>query len=180
MPHRRLIASLIPLACLAVLASCAHRPARPASATEPTTAPTTLPTSAPTSAPAPPRIATLFVDVTDLHSRRGQLLVCVFDRRDGFPGDATRAVLSQMRPIDPRSAGSVRVAFALPPGNYAVSVVHDENRNGKLDTGLMGIPSEGYGVSNNPKPLAGPPKFEAARFELPAKGATLRIGVRYF
>jgi uncharacterized protein (DUF2141 family) len=37
----------------------------------------------------------------------------------------------------------------LPPGKYAMTAYHDENDNGKLDTDLVGAPSEGYGVSND-------------------------------
>ena len=48
--------------------------------------------------------------------------------------------------------GRVTVKFAdLPEGSYAVGVIHDVNDNHKLDTGLMGIPTEGWGNSNNPK-----------------------------
>jgi uncharacterized protein (DUF2141 family) len=48
--------------------------------------------------------------------------------------------------------GRVTVKFAdIPEVSYAVGVIHDENDNHKLDTGLMGIPKEGWGNSNNPK-----------------------------
>jgi uncharacterized protein (DUF2141 family) len=56
----------------------------------------------------------------------------------------------------------------LEKGEYAVSVYHDENNNGKLDTGFMGIPSEGYASSNNAKGFMGPPKYEDAKFQLKA------------
>ena len=49
-------------------------------------------------------------------------------------------------------------------GVYAVSVFHDENGNGKLDTGFMGIPSEGFGASNDAPEKFGPPKYADARF----------------
>ncbi len=48
--------------------------------------------------------------------------------------------------------GQVTVKFAdLPEGDYAVTVIHDENDNQKLDLGFMHIPTEGWGNSNNPK-----------------------------
>src|SRR4051812_16573780 len=50
------------------------------------------------------------------------------------------------------SKGQITVKFAdLPEGNYAVAVIHDVNDNHKLDTGFMGIPTERWGSSNNPK-----------------------------
>jgi uncharacterized protein (DUF2141 family) len=36
----------------------------------------------------------------------------------------------------------------LPEGEYAVSVFQDKNNNGKLDTGIFGIPSEPVGKTN--------------------------------
>ena len=54
----------------------------------------------------------------------------------------------------------------VPAGTYAVSYIHDENGNGKMDTNFMGIPKEGYGCSNNAKGFMGPPKWEDAKFEL--------------
>lgn len=46
------------------------------------------------------------------------------------------------------------------PGRYAVAVFHDDNDNGKLDTGSYGIPIEKYGFSNNAKGAMGPPAFQ--------------------
>jgi len=42
----------------------------------------------------------------------------------------------------------------IPPGTYALVVIHDENMNGKLDTNWVGIPKEGYGFSNDVKPCS--------------------------
>ncbi len=67
---------------------------------------------------------------------------------------------------------------ALPVGDYAVAVIHDENGNRKLDT-MMGIPREGFGFSRNPAIGFGPPKFAAARFTLDINGTEQDIRMRY-
>lgn len=54
----------------------------------------------------------------------------------------------------------------VPNGRYAISVFHDENSNGELDTGMFGIPKEGYGFSNNARGTFGPPSFEDSSFEV--------------
>lgn len=54
----------------------------------------------------------------------------------------------------------------IPKGTYAISIFHDENNNGKMDTNFMGIPKEDYGSSNNAKGFMGPPKWKDAKFEL--------------
>jgi uncharacterized protein (DUF2141 family) len=63
----------------------------------------------------------------------------------------------------------------VPPGEYAVSVIHDANQNGKLDANLLGIPREGFGFSNDAMGTFGPPSFEKAKFKV---AGLLRIRVR--
>ena len=47
-------------------------------------------------------------------------------------------------------AGTQTVVFTeLKPGAYAVITFHDENDNGKLDENASGLPTEGYGFSND-------------------------------
>jgi uncharacterized protein (DUF2141 family) len=67
----------------------------------------------------------------------------------------------------------------VPHGTYAVSVIHDEDGDGKLDTSWLGIPREGVGVSMNAKGKAGPPKYKDAKFVLDAAEKKLKIKVRY-
>ncbi|WP_157609253.1 DUF2141 domain-containing protein [Psychroflexus torquis] len=54
----------------------------------------------------------------------------------------------------------------IPAGIYAVSIFHDENDNGKMDSNFMGIPKEDYGCSNDASGFMGPPKWNDAKFEL--------------
>jgi len=62
--------------------------------------------------------------------------------------------------------GVVAVTFEdIAPGKYAIMVLHDANDNGKMDFDTTGMPSESYGMSNNPM-LFGPPTFADAKFEL--------------
>jgi uncharacterized protein (DUF2141 family) len=49
-----------------------------------------------------------------------------------------------------------------------------------MDRGLGGIPTEGYGVTNNPKPLFRAATFQEATFTLPPEGAAMTISMQYF
>ena len=60
-----------------------------------------------------------------------------------------------------------------------MSVFHDENCNGKLDTKFMGIPREGVGASNDARGHMGPPKFDAAAFQFSGGRADLKITINY-
>ena len=64
-------------------------------------------------------------------------------------------------------------------GAYAVSVLHDENRNGGMDTNWVGMPKEGYGVSNDARASFGPPEFNDAMFSLEVKKVRLHITIQY-
>lgn len=80
----------------------------------------------------------------------------------------------------PARSGSV--SFCVPvaaPGTYALAVYHDENGNRKFDKNWLGIPSEPYGISNNPGFRLGAPPFEEAAFKVNGDGATLSITLRH-
>src|SRR5579864_1002607 len=94
-------------------------------------------------------VATLTIRVVDLRNHNGDLIFGVFDQPKGFPSVKGNSVNWQVKPA---SANVVEFSAKLAPGKYAASVLHDENRNGKMDRDAVGIPLEGYGVTNNPKP----------------------------
>jgi len=140
-------------------------------------APTSSPTSQPSSQPAR---ATLTVEVKDLRNAKGQLIFGVFRQADGFPTQEKKSVFWEVRPAKTKDKGSIVFTAQLPPGTYAASVLHDENKSGNMEKGLSGIPKEGYGVTNNPKPRLRAARFDEATFELPPEGANKTISVQYF
>ena len=76
--------------------------------------------------------------------------------------------------------GTVEITIAdVPPGTYAIMAYHDEDGDGGLDRLFGMIPTEGYGLSNNPE-VSGPPAFEDSAFEvLPDADTTLNIQIKY-
>ena len=56
----------------------------------------------------------------------------------------------------------------VPPGVYAVSFIQDVNRNGDMDSNLLGLPQEPWGMSRDAPIRWGPPAFEDASFVHPA------------
>jgi len=134
-------------------------------------------------APAPPADAavpptgTLVVEVEGLKDDSGKLHASLYASEDGFPTKPEKAVAQADAPI---SGGKARVVFrGLPPGGYAVAAYHDENGNGKLDTGFLGIPSEGLASSNDAKGFMGPPPFEKARVEVGPGEQRITVHVSY-
>jgi len=112
----------------------------------------------------------LTVQVTGISPTSGKVGILIFKNAEGFPYDHKAAVLQKFV-----SAGEAANGFefsGLEPGTYAVAVMHDTNSNGRLDTNLLGIPKEGYGVSNDALRMMGPPQFAECSFQLRATART--------
>ncbi len=116
--------------------------------------------------------ADLTVDISDIKSAQGTIMVAVYTA-EGFlkkPVKGTGAAAD--------TAGSTITFKDLPEGEYALAVYHDANSNGKMDSNMMGIPTEDYAFSNNAVGKFGPPKFDAAKFALPAAGTKLTVSLK--
>jgi len=114
------------------------------------------------------------VEVTDIEKRGGQLYVGLYDKKEGFR-DILKNYKKSIVNID---SSSIKIVFEnIPNGIYAISVFHDENENGKLDKNFFGIPTEGYGFSNNIRPILRGASFEESKFELDSdRNITIKIG----
>jgi uncharacterized protein (DUF2141 family) len=81
----------------------------------------------------------------------------------------------------PAQIGLTRVTVhGVPAGRYAAQVFLDENRNGKVDRALFGIPKEGVGFSNDAPIRMSPPKWADAVFTYGGAAQTIRLNLRYF
>ena len=126
-----------------------------------------------------PAKGVLTIKVVGARNAKGKIGVALFQAPEGFPDRASAAFRSEQADID-RQTMSAEVVFRdVPQGVYAVSVLHDENMNGKLDKGLFGIPQEGYGASNNPGKKMRAPQFDEAKFSLSGQEQTIQIKLIY-
>jgi uncharacterized protein (DUF2141 family) len=75
--------------------------------------------------------------------------------------------------------GSSTITFKnIPLGKYAVNILHDENKNGKIDKGFI-LPKEGVGFSNYQSiGLTNRPNFSKASFEL-KENKTISVKIIY-
>ena len=109
--------------------------------------------------------ATLTVTVSNIQSEVGELNFAVYDNKDNWLGDTVvqgRSMDVSEHMVD----GVLSTQFELEPGQYAISVHHDDNDNGKMDTNFIGIPKEPIGLSNGAKAKFGPPKYKDAVFSV--------------
>ena len=117
------------------------------------------------------RQGSIIIKVTGLRSEKGQVRIAVFNSSAKWLGE--EPVYSSTINVDGQS---VTWKFNdVPPGDYGIAVFHDENKNGKMDKNLLGIPLEPYGFSNNVRVTFGPPKWEKSKFVV--KGSTTEVAI---
>jgi uncharacterized protein (DUF2141 family) len=117
------------------------------------------------------------VEISGARNDKGPVMCALFSPERGFPGKVENAVARTHSAI---TNGSAVCEFAgVAAGRYAVSVFHDENSNGKMDTNFIGMPREGVGASNDAKGHMGPPRFDAAAFQYSGGRLQLKIKLVY-
>ena len=127
------------------------------------------------SAAAPAYSADLIVHVTGVRVHKGMLKVAVYDSAASWD-EGGKAVAAEQQTPD---ADEVTFRFSdFAAGKVAVMAMHDENGNGRLDTGI-GIPREGFGFSRDAPVMMGPPSFKRAAFDVGGANVRLTVRVRY-
>jgi uncharacterized protein (DUF2141 family) len=116
--------------------------------------------------------APLHVKIDGVQARGGNLLIQVQTKAQYM---GMMAVAQSMKAVN--VSGPVEFDFDVPPGDYAVSVLHDANSNFGYDTGEGGKPLEGVSASGGP--TKGRPVFDAAQFKLTGKGERLNLTMHY-
>lgn len=120
--------------------------------------------------------ANLAVKVSQLRSEDGYIRYLLFKGKNGFPDDDGKSL--RKGSVEVKGREESFILTGLPPGSYALALIHDENSNNKLDKNFLGIPSEGFGFSNNPVILFGPPSFDKSSFAVDAD-TSIVIKVRH-
>lgn len=111
------------------------------------------------------------VAIEGLRNMRGDVHLCLTREQRHFPNCRDDpAAIKRTVPASTR-----RVTLTVAPGEYALSLFHDENRNRELDT-MLRIPREGFGFSRNPRIRFGAPRFRDVSIGI-APGFT-RLSVR--
>ena len=118
------------------------------------------------------------VQISGIRNTNGDVGCGIFNSADGYPEETNKAYKT-LRMASPGNSAICQFND-IPPGTYAIAVLHDENANGKLDKNFLGIPREGYGASNNVRPKMSAPAFKDAAFSVKAGGTTtLNIDMGY-
>lgn len=120
----------------------------------------------------------LNVKIQNISNNNGVITCAIFESEKGFPNKslkfASKIILTQIVGKDASFEFS-----DIKPGKYAIVVIHDENRNTKLDTNLFGIPKEGYGFSSGAEVTWSAPSFSDAVFSYDGGHQQISISLNY-
>lgn len=105
----------------------------------------------------------LKVNISNIKSPNGLIEIGLFNSEKGFLKEGGQFLKKKVKVI----GNSAQYTFNnLPKAEYSLAIFHDKNQNNKCDTNFLGIPTEGYGFSNNFKPTISAPKFSQTKFNL--------------
>ena len=124
------------------------------------------------------KTTTIKVDAEKIRNATGMMACALFNAADGFPDVQAKSFQYVYVPIN---SGVASCEFKdVAAGTYAVSVFHDENDNKKLDKNFVGMPLEGYGVSNNIRHMMSAPQFKESSFQVNGEvGKNIKIRMGY-
>jgi uncharacterized protein (DUF2141 family) len=121
--------------------------------------------------------ATVQVTVEKVRSSKGLITAVLYpDNPESFLKKGAR--LDRIR-VDAREGETTLCLHAPAAGRYSVALYHDENGNKEFDQDFLGIPTEGYGFSQNPGFRFGKPDIEETLFDIDGTPVSLRIGMLY-
>ncbi|MGZ8311067.1 MAG: DUF2141 domain-containing protein [Allosphingosinicella sp.] len=122
---------------------------------------------------APAQAADLNVDLDGVRAAGGNLYVTV-QTREEFMQQRETAGSIVSRP----QAGAHRFSYEIPAGDYAISVWHDDNGNGRFDKNDSHIPLDGWAMANSAA-LRAEPTFDQVRTQVGSAPATVRLTMTY-
>jgi uncharacterized protein (DUF2141 family) len=122
---------------------------------------------------------TLRIHVDGLRNSNGNIGTVIFSTPEGWPDNSSKAVRIGPSQIPAGQLRATAVWDNLPPGDYAVAAIHDENSNARLDKNFLGIPKEGFGFANNPRVTFGPASFKESQVHVTCPSTETTIHIQY-
>lgn len=121
----------------------------------------------------------LTISVNGMKNDSGFVRVHLYnsDKKQYFPKKTLQCYKRQVVKIE---RGVCSIVFDnLPNDTYCFSIHHDENSNESMDTNILGLPKEGWGISNNVKLFMRLPNFEECSFIIKGNEVLQEVEMRY-
>ena len=124
----------------------------------------------------PASAARIVVTIDGVHSDKGNVFIGLYASPAKFlHGKQTDGWIKVQASTSP-----ITVTFDhLKPGTYAIGAFHDENANDQLDTNALGLPEEGYALSNGIRAMFSRPDFYDAAFKVEGEDTPVALHIKY-
>ncbi|MCE2572409.1 DUF2141 domain-containing protein [Motilimonas eburnea] len=120
--------------------------------------------------------ANITVTINNIANSQGDIRLALFDKGEKFPAAPAMQSLIVTEFTPPNASATFS---DIPMGTYAIAIMHDQDQDEKLGTNFLGIPTEGYGFSNDAEANFGPPPFAEAAFEVDEPASHITINLVY-
>jgi len=118
------------------------------------------------------------VIVRGIRSDKGQIAIGIFKDDETFQKE--EAFIEKKFVKKNISNREMKIQFSLEPGIYGLSLLDDENSNGKMEYNFLGIPKEGFGFSDYYHTGLTKPKFDSFKFRIDKdQTRTITIRIKY-
>jgi len=109
-----------------------------------------------------------------IKTQKGEILIAMFNNETGFPEDGSKAFKTWK--FSPASTITLQ---NIPPGTYAITLLHDLDNNQKMTFNLFGIPKDGYSSTPDGGPRFSKPKYKSSLFQHSSKPTDLNLKMHY-
>lgn len=119
----------------------------------------------------------LSIEISGIRNDKGVLQVGVFMSQESFREEKPEYEFTQLK----RGVENGRIVLRteLPEGKYGISVLDDENDDGRMNYNILGIPREGFGFSDYTHRGMKKPRFDNFSFDLRPEKNTVKVKMRY-
>ncbi len=116
--------------------------------------------------------------VYNIKNTNGNIKGGLFSSKEDYENKKSTAFKRNRVNIDKDKA--TLIFTDVPYGDYTAKIFHDENNDVKVNTNWIGIPSEGFGISNNAIGTFGPQSYDKAKFTVDKPLITLYVKLKYY
>lgn len=121
------------------------------------------------------RAEEVIITIKNIENSDGNFKVHVFNSSKGFEDkNAYKKLTFSKKDV---SNGTLTIHVKLPPGEYGISLLDDENKNGKMDFNMLHVPKEGFGFSDYYHTSFSKPEYSSFKFDL-EKNTTKKVIVK--
>lgn len=119
----------------------------------------------------------LTIEVNELRNIKGHVQFSLYNENGSIPDEYFKKYYKMK--VGEINKNSSTITFdKIPAGKYAINILHDENKDGKIDKGWI-LPIEGIGFSNIKSiSLFNKPNFKKASFEVNTN-KTIQVKIIY-